>query len=315
MATTVTRQEVATKCAAKERTWSLAPYLFVLPHLFFFLLYLGYPFFNGLYTSLLQYDYTRPASTRFVGLQNYANLFNSNTIQFGQFWNAMVNTLEFVLISVPPLILVPLFLAVLLNTKTPGRNIFRGIYFAPWVLSAAVVGLLGYWVFQSQGGLVNYYLEQIGINGPRWLSSMPWLWVSILLTTVWWTMGFNMIIILAALQDIPESLYEASSIDGATNVQAFFSITLPMLRPVMVFIITITIIASFNLFAQPFFMTNGGQGLAQTSGAVEPIMLLIFREGFVRTGQQGSAAAMSFLVAAIMVLFSYVNFKVFRTRD
>lgn len=315
MATTVTRQEVAAQGATKERTWSLAPYLFVLPHLFFFLLYLGYPFFNGLYTSLLQYDYTRPAATQFVGLQNYANLFNRNTIQFDQFWNAMINTLEFVLISVPPLILVPLFLAVMLNTKTPGRNIFRGIYFAPWVLSAAVIGLLGYWVFQSQGGLVNYYLEQIGINGPRWLSSMPWLWVSILLTTVWWTMGFNMIIILAALQDIPESLYEASSIDGATNVQAFFSITLPMLRPVMVFIITITIIASFNLFAQPFFMTNGGQGLAQTGGAVEPIMLLIFREGFVRTGQQGSAAAMSFVVAAIMVLFSYVNFKVFRTRE
>lgn len=314
MATTVSSRDVATEGAARKRTWNLIPYVFILPHLLFFALYLGYPFFFGLYTSFLQYDYLRPANTQFVGLQNYLTIFTRGSVQFAEFWNALGNTLEFVLISVPPLIIIPLILAVLLNTKTPGRNFFRAIYFAPWVLSAAVVGLLGFWVFQSQGGLINYYLADWGLTTPRWLSSMPWAWIAILATTVWWVSGFNMIILLAALQDIPESLYEAASIDGATNVQAFLRITMPMLRPVMVFIITITIISSFNLFAQPFFMTNGGPAQSGGGGATEPIMLRIYREGFVRN-LQGSAAAMSFVVATIMVLFSYVNFKVFRTRD
>ena len=93
------------------------------------------------------------------------------------------NTLEFVLMSVPPLVIIPLLLAVLLNTRVPGRNFFRGLYFAPWVLSAAVVGLLGFWIFQSQGGLINYYLMRLGLTPPRWLSTMPWAWICLLYTS------------------------------------------------------------------------------------------------------------------------------------
>lgn len=249
-----------------------------------------------------------------MGLENYTQLFTRGSVSYQVFWNALGNTLEFVLLSVPPLVLIPLFLAVLLNTKTPGRNLFRAIYFAPWVLSAAVVGLLGFWIFQSQGGLVNYYLNALGIATPRWLSSMPWAWISILIITVWWTNGFNMVIFLAALQAIPDNLYEAAAIDGATRLQSFFRITLPLLRPVLIFIIVITIIASFNLFAQPFFMTNGGPAQAGGGGATEPVMLRIYRQAFERN-QMGSAAAMSFTVATIMVVFSYINFRVFRTRE
>jgi multiple sugar transport system permease protein len=216
--------------------------------------------------------------------------------------------------SVPPLVIIPLLLAVLLNTKTPGRSVFRTIFFSPWVLSAAVVGLLGFWIFQSQGGLVNYYLEDLGWSTPRWLSSMPWAWISILVVTIWWIMGFNMMILLAALQDIPTDLYEASSMDGASATQAFFGITLPMLRPVLVFIITITIISSFNLFAQPFFMTGGGPAQAGGGGSTEPVIFRIYTEGFARN-RQGSAAAMSFVVATIIILFSYFNFRIFRTRE
>ncbi len=182
------------------------------------------------------------------------------------------------------------------------------------MLSAAVVGLLGFWIFQSQGGLINYYLIQLGINPPRWLSTLPWAWVSIVLITIWWTLGFNMIILLAALQDIPRHLYESASLDGATPWRQFISITLPILRPVLVFVIIITIISSFNLFAQPFFMTNGGPAQASGGGATEPVMLRIYREGFERN-QLGMAAAMSFIVATIMILFSYTNFRLFRTRD
>ena len=313
MATTVVSDAQPAPTATRRRL-SLTPYLFILPHLIFFAMFLGYPFFYGLYISGFQYDFLRPEAQKFVGLQNYINLFTRGSVQFQEFWNAMGNTMEFVLISVPLLVIIPLFLAVLLNTKTPGRNIFRAIYFAPWVLSAAVVGLLGFWIFQSQGGLVTYYLKALGMTSPRWLSTMPWAWVSIAAITVWWTSGFNMIIILAALQSIPESLYEAAATDGATSSQSFFHITLPMLRPVLVFVITITIIASFNLFAQPFFMTGGGPAQATGGGATEPVMLRIYREGFERN-RMGSAAAMSFTVASIMVLFSYLNFRLFQERD
>jgi multiple sugar transport system permease protein len=314
MATTAQRQEVAARRAGPRPKFSWTPYLFILPHLIFFVMFLGYPFFNGLYISFFRYDYLRPAATAFVGLQNYANLFTPGALQFQTFWNAMWNTILFVLWSVPPLVIVPLLLALLLNTKTPGRNIFRAIYFAPWALSVAVVSLLWWWIFQSQGGLLNYYLTDLGITPPRWLSTMPWAMISIVIATVWWTVGFNMIIFLAALQDIPDYLYEAASLDGATGSQAFWRITLPMLRPVMVFIITITIIASFNLFGQPLFMTNGGPARPGGGGATEPIMLRIYRDGFERN-QQGMAAAMSFVVATIMIIFSYLNFRIFRTRD
>ncbi|WP_374688597.1 carbohydrate ABC transporter permease [Promineifilum sp.] len=315
MAATTTAAEQVGQRRFHSRTGNtLVPYLFIGPHLIFFLVFVAYPFFYGLFTSFFRFDFLRPEAREFVLFDNYVKLFTPGSIQFPVFWNALGNTLEFVLYSVPPLVIIPLLLAVLLNTSVPGRNFFRGLYFAPWVLSAAVVGLLGFWIFQSQGGLVNYYLAQLGIPQPRWLSTMPWAWVSIVLITIWWTVGFNMIILLAALQDIPRHLYESASIDGATNWRQFISITLPILRPVLVFVIIITIIASFNLFAQPFFMTGGGPAQATGGGSTEPVMLRIYREGFERN-QLGMAAAMSFIVATIMILFSYTNFRLFRTRE
>jgi multiple sugar transport system permease protein len=307
-----TFEAAGTTTAKNKFNWT--PYLFILPHLIFFAVFVAWPFINGLWISLQDYHYLRPDQAKFVGLQNYINLFDPGSVKFNEFWNSMKNTFIFVVISVPPLVIIPLLLALLLNTKTPGRNFFRAVYFAPWVLSVAVVGLLWWWIFQSQGGLVNYYLKDLGLFQPRWLSTQPWAWISILAATVWWTIGFNMIILLAALQDIPDQLYEASSLDGATRMQTFFRITLPMLQPVLVFVITITIIASFNLFGQPFLMTRGGPPEANGGGSTQPVMYRIYVEGFERPFQ-GGAAAMSFVVAAIMIIVSYINFKVFRQRD
>jgi multiple sugar transport system permease protein len=314
MATTVSPQEVATTRVSTRRPFRWMPYLFILPHLFFFVLFVGYPFFYGLYISAFQFDFLRPEAIQFVGFDNFLKLIQPDSLQYGEFWGALGNTIEFVLMSVPPLVVIPLLLAVLLNSNLPGRAIFRAIYFAPWVLSAAVVGLLGFWIFQSQGGLVNYYLAELGVDTPRWLSSMPWAWISIVVTTVWWISGFNMIILLAALQGVPAELYEAAALDGASRLQSFARITLPLLRPVLVFVITITIISSFNLFAQPFFMTGGGPAEATGGGATRPVMLHLFREGFERN-RMGSASAQALVVAGIMMVFSYLNFRLFRTRD
>ncbi len=314
MATTVSPERVAAPPGPSRRRISLAPYLFILPHALLFAVFLGYPFLNGLYISFLQYDFLRPLDTKFVGLANYTRLFSSDNASFQPFWNSLTNTLKFVVYSVPLLVVIPLLLAVLLNTKIRGRNFFRAIYFAPWALSVAVVSLLWWWIFQSQGGLITYYMTSFGIKAPRWLSTLPWAWVTIVTATVWWTIGFNMIILLAALQNIPGYLYEAAGIDGANTLQQFTKITVPMLRPVLTFIVTTSIIASFNLFGQPFFMTGGGPAKPGGGGGTEPIMLQIYRAGFERN-TLGAAAAMSFLVAALMIAISYANFKLFQQRD
>jgi len=316
MTTIAQKRDVASSRVTPRRKINWTAYLFILPHFIFFLAFVGYPFFNGLYISTLRYNFLRPDSTLFVGLQNYVDLFTPGTVEFQTFWSSLWNTVQFVIYSVPPLVIIPLALAVLLNNRLPGRNFFRTIFFAPWVLSVAVVGLLWWWIFQSEGGLINYYLTHLFnmANPPQWLSSLPWAWVAIVVATVWWTLGFNTIILLAALQDIPQDLYEAGSIDGANGWQMFWRLTVPMLQPVLLFIVIISIIASFNLFGQPFIMTGGGPAQASGGGATTPVMVTIYNEGFVRY-LQGSAAAMSFVVAAIMIIISYANFRLFRRRD
>jgi len=296
---------VALPRTASQSGSSWVPYLFILPHLIFFIGFLGWPFFYGIYISLFNFDFLNPAYRPFVGLENYLNLFNSTSIQYADFWRSIRNTAFFVLWSVPPLVIVALLLAVLLNGKYRGRNFFRGIYFAPWSLSAVVASLLWWWIFQDQGGLMNTYLTRIGLSPVSWLGALPWAWVAITTATVWWTVGFNTIIFLAALQDIPESLYEAASIDGANMVQQFLRITIPMLRPVLIFIITITLLASFNLFAQPDVMTRGGP-----SQGTESVIMRIRVEGF-RDFRMGSAAAMCVFVATILLLLTALNFKFF----
>lgn len=298
----------------RKRKIQITPYLFILPHLIFFAVFIGYPFFSGLYISFFQYDYLRPEATLFVGLQNYIDLFKTGSVKFIEFWNSIKVTLTFVIYSVPFLVIIPLGLAILLNTKIAGTKFFRAVYFAPWVLSCAVISLIWWWIFQSQGGLLNYYLKLIGFDTPRWLSTMPYAMITIVVATIWWTMGYNMVIFLAALQDIPNDLYEAAEIDGANSWQRFVNITIPMLQPVLIFIIIITIIASFNLLGQPLMMTRGAPAQPTGGGATEPVMLRIFNEGFVRPFQ-GSAAAMSVIVAIIMMVFSFTNFRIFRQRD
>lgn len=311
MATTgsVSAPGVARRTGGGVKRFSWTPYLFILPHLIFFSAFLAWPFFYGIYISLFDFDFLRPEYRPFVGLQNYLNLFTPGTLQFTDFWRSMGNTAEFIIYSVPPLVLLALLLAVLLNGKYPGRNLFRGLYFAPYALSVTVAAVLWRWIFQ-QGGLINFYLSELGLPQPSWLGSMPWAWVSLVIATVWWTIGFNTVIFLAALQDIPDSLYEAAAIDGANSVQQFFSITIPLLRPVLLFVITITLIASANLFGQPFIMTEKGGPVNQT----EPVMLRIYTEGIL-FNRMGSAAAMSVFVAALLLLVTTVNFRLFGRGD
>ena len=296
----------AAASGAPARRFSATPYLFVLPHLLFFAAFLGYPFFYGIYISLFDFDFLRPEYRPFVGFQNYANLlWNRSSIQFGDFWQSVANTARFLLYSVPPLVIGALLLAVLLNGKYPGRNLFRGLYFAPYALSVTVAAVLWRWLFE-QGGLIDSYMQRLGLQSVSWLGTQPWAWLAITICTVWWTIGFNTVIFLAALQDIPDTLYEAASIDGANSFQQFASITIPMLRPVLIFVVTITLIASANLFGQSFIMTGTQSRVIGT----ESIVQKIYDEGIAQN-RMGSAAAMSILVAAALLVLTTINFRVF----
>jgi multiple sugar transport system permease protein len=294
----------AVAVAPRRRRFDITPYLFILPHLIFFTLFLVWPFFFGMYTSLFQYDYLRPELRPFVGLDNYTRLFDPATIQAANFWRSMRATVEFMIWSVPALVIIAVLLAVMLNNRFRGKTFFRVTFFAPYTLSVTAAAVIWWWLFQNQG-LINQILEAVGLGGRQWLSSMPDAWFAITLATIWWTIGFNTVIILAALQDIPVSLYEAAAIDGANAVRRFWHITLPMLRPVLVLVITITLLASANLFGQPFIMTAGGP-VQRT----ETIIFQIYAEG-IRRGQMGSAAAMSIIVTGLLLVLTALNFKFF----
>ena len=288
----------------RRKKISIVPYLFIAPHFLFFAAFLAWPFFYGIYISLFQFDFLQPKNRPFVGLKNYIDLFNPKSVPFEKFWNSLGNTGEFILWSVLPLVGIALLLAVLLNRNIPGRGLFRTIYFAPYTLSVTVASVLWWWIFQ-QTGVVNQGLQLIGLKPVNWLGDLPSAWIAITVATIWWTIGFNTIIFLTALQEIPKSLYEAASLDGANAQQQFFLITIPMLRSVLVFVLTITLIASANLFGQPYLMTAGGP-----ADGTQTVIYRIFFEGILRS-QMGRAAAMSIVVALMLLVLTYLNFKFF----
>jgi multiple sugar transport system permease protein len=285
-----------------------AGYAFMGPHFLFFLFMVGLPFFYSIYVSLT--DYTYSGTPTFTGLQNFQTLADPSDYRFPIFWNGVWNTLLFVFISTPMLVVAGLLLAVIVNGKYPGRNIFRSIFFAPWTLGIGVVGLLWWWLLNSQLGLVTLLLSNIGIGSPSWLTTNPWAWFSISLATLWWTVGFNTIILLAGLQSISPDLYEAASIDGANRWQQFRFVTIPSLRPILLLVITLQVIASFNMVGQSQIITGGGPG-NETRTALE----YVYDTGFAGQYQLGQAAAMALIVAAMMVVVSIINFRVFRSDE
>jgi len=279
------------------------------PYLVLFFTFVLAPVVYGFWISLHEWDYLLPGKP-FVGLQNYVELFTPGSVTSGPFWKSMEATGKFTLYSAPLLVLVPLGVALILNRKFPGRTFFRAVYFAPYVLGVAVVAVLWRFLLDPNIGLVNYYLGRLGLpDGIPWTTAVPWVWVTLVGVTVWWTLGFNAVIYLAGLQDIPRELYDAASVDGANAWQRFLHVTIPGLRPVLLFVVTVTILASANMFGQSYLITNGGPG-DDTRTAIYYIA-----ETGLRQFNMGSASAMSFMLALFLILISIVNFAFFRQRE
>ena len=285
-----------------------AAWLFMLPYLVLFVGFVLAPIVYGLWISLHDYDYTLPGKP-FVGLRNYLDLFSPESVSFSVFWTSMKATAIFTAFSVPLLLVIPLAVAMLMNAKFRGRNLFRAAYFAPYVLGVAVVAVLWRFLLDRNIGVVNHYLGTLGLpDGIPWLTSVPQAWVALVGVTVWWTLGFNAVIYLAGLQDISKELYEAARVDGANGWQSFRNVTLPGLRPVLSFVTMTTIIASANMFGQSYLMTLGQPG-TQTRTAIYQIA-----ETGLRNFQMGSAAAMSYVLTVALMVLSVGVFWLFRER-
>jgi multiple sugar transport system permease protein len=305
----VAQDTTAAATPGKKRGPGLTPYLFLLPYAVLFTTFTLVPAVYGLWISLHEWDYLLPGKP-FVGLDNYQALFDSASPVFDFFWQSMSATGIFTVASVPLLVVVPLGIALLLNRSFPGRTFFRAVYFAPYVLGVAVIGVLWRFLLDPNLGAVNSLLGAVGLpDGTAWTTGLPWAWVSLVGVTVWWTLGFNAVIYLAGLQDISRELYDAAKVDGAGRWAEFRHVTLPGLRPVLLFITINTILASANMFGQSYMITQGAPGV-ETRTAI----MYIAEEG-LRNYKMGSAAAMSYLLTLALLVISLITFRLFREKD
>lgn len=279
-------------------------FLFVLPYLLFFTAFLLGPLIYAAYVSFHDWQ-TIGGNQGFIGLTHYHRiLLETNSIAFQDFWRGMKNTGLFVIISVPLLVIVPFCLALLL-ANGPFRAFFRAVFYLPAVLSVTVAMTIWLWIFQPQG-LLNGYLH----TNTQWLINTGTAWFAIIISTLWWTVGFNMVVLLAGVIDVPVDYHEAAKIDGANALQRIWYITIPVLRPILAFVTITQTLASFGLFGQPFVLTQGGP-LRTT----EPIMYTIYLEAFGGNQDIGTAAAMSFILGAVLVGIALVMLRVFRLGD
>ncbi|WP_080872671.1 carbohydrate ABC transporter permease [Oceanobacillus timonensis] len=270
---------------------------FLIPFLIVYMIFTIFPVIKGLEMSF--YDWSLIGKLEFIGLENFTVMFSDP-----YFWRSLGNTTLFVILTTPTMMVLALGLALLANLNTKLQTFFRGAYFLPSILSVAVISFLAIFMLQPYNGFVNTILQGIGVQAePFWLANKYLAWITIVVVTLWWTVGTNMILFLVALQDIPESLYEASEIDGATRWQQFWYITLPQLKPISKVILLLQVLASFKVFAQIMLITGGGPG-----DATRPLIQYIYESGFTQNNL-GYAATMSFALFFILLILSIIQLR------
>jgi multiple sugar transport system permease protein len=279
--------------------WFVAPALIVLGTFFFV------PVLAAFGMSLTDFDIyalTDLANLRFVGLQNYWQLLHDPL-----FWKSLGNTFYFVALGVPLSIATSLAAALLVNSKLARfRSFFRTIYFAPVITTLVAVAVVWRYIFHTRYGFLNYALGFIGIEPIDWLGDPHWAMPAIVILAVWKNFGYNMIIILAALQSIPEDLYEAARIDGASYLQQFRHVTLPSLQPVLLLVSILTMAGYFQLFAEPYVITEGGP-----LDSTRSVLFHMYEEGF-KWWSLGRASAVAFVLFVIIFLITLVQLRIGR---
>ena len=286
-----------------KRSKISAAYLFLTPALLAIFIFFLIPVLAALLMSFTDFDVYSLGNlsyARFIGLQNYIQIFKDPL-----FWQSLKNTLCFVVAGGPLSIVVSLAAALLLSSKlVKYKGLFRLVYFMPVVTTIVAVSILWRFIYNPHFGILNYLLSFAGVHPIDWLGDPHWAMPAIILMVVWKNFGYNMIIFIAGLQNIPEDLYEVASLEGASEWNKFKNITLPMLAPTTLFVSIITMIGYFQLFAEPYVMTQGGPLNSTLS-----IVLYMYREGF-RWWNMGYSAALAFILFFIILIVSLIQLKV-----
>jgi len=271
---------------------------FVLPFLVAYGLFIVWPIISGLRMSF--YNWSLLGTSQFNGLDNYRALFADST-----FWTDLWHTVQFTLESTIPLVALSLVMALLANRKMPAQWLFRLAFFAPYVLPVAIVYLIWNWLYQPDFGLINNYLSALGFHSIAWLSDPGLAMPAVVIATVWWTVGFNFVLYLAGLQEIPQEIYEAASLDGAGAWTRLRYITIPLLQRTTTLIVVLQILASLKVFDQIYLLTTGGP-----NGSTRSIIEYIYEQGF-QSFRLGYASAMSYVFFVVIVIVSAVQFILF----
>jgi multiple sugar transport system permease protein len=286
--------------ATIERQVARAAWLFLAPALFLIGFFFFLPAAAALLLSLTDFDIYALAdadNARVVGVNNYERL-----IDHPLFWTSLKNTFYFALGCGPLTVLVALVAALLVNAPlTRFRTFFRTAYFIPFVTTLVAVAIVWRYLYHAEYGLLNYTLGVFGIKPVNWLGDPTWAMPAIILMAVWKNFGYYMLIFIAGLQAIPRELYEAAELDGAGAWKRFVHVTVPQLGPSLVFVGVVVMIGYFQLFAEPYVMTQGGPLRSTTS-----LVLLMYEEGF-RWWRMGFAAAIAFVLFIIILIWTLIQ--------
>lgn len=269
-------------------------YLYTAPWLIGFFVLTLYPIVYSFY--LMFTDMNLTGVGKFIGLENLKYAFTDDPL----FIKAFINTLKYVVMFVPSSIILAFFVALLLSKKVKGLGFFRTAFYIPYITSGVAVTILWGWIYQKDYGIINYVLSLFGIKGVNWLGDKNIAMISIVILSLW-TIGNNIIIMLAGIQDIPQSYYESAQIDGAGAIRQIFSITLPLCTPTIYFNLIVTIIAAFQVFQQPLILTNGGPPLNSTYTAA----IHMYNNGFLY-GKMGYASMMAWSLFVVIMVITLV---------
>ena len=268
-------------------------YLYTAPWLIGFFVLTLYPIVYSFY--LMFTDMNLTGVGKFIGLENLKYAFTDDPL----FIKAFINTLKYVVMFVPSSIILAFFVALLLSKKVKGLGFFRTAFYIPYITSGVAVTILWGWIYQKDYGIINYVLSLFGIKGVNWLGDKNIAMISIVILSLW-TIGNNIIIMLAGIQDIPQSYYESAQIDGAGAIRQIFSITLPLCTPTINFNLIVTIIAAFQVFQQPLILTNGGPLNSTYTAAIH-----MYNNGFLY-GKMGYASLMAWSLFVVIMVITLV---------
>lgn len=288
----------------REISWA---YFFLLPTFFFLVVLTLYPIIYAFWISLHDWSLI-PRDYPYIGLENYVRAFRDNVAI-----KSMINTLVYTVVTVPISMVLSLGLAMILNQDNlPFRSIFRAVYFIPVITSWAAVSFVWRWLFEPRYGMVNSILNSVGIYGITWLASPQWALPAIMVVAIWKSLGYNMVIFMAGLKNIPHEYYEAARIDGASRWQLFRSITFPLLNPTIVFVTVTAVIGSLQVFTPVALMTSSSAG--EAGGPINSTRVMVYQiySTAFRSNQLGYGAAQAFILFALVLVVTVIQLRVTR---